>query len=192
MNRYLRCLLCFFLLAAAAASAQDNKLVPESLVRAKYVYIGILQSDGGAADGMDRGLSPQDREVRDAVEKAFRQWKRYTVTITPDNADLIVLVRKGRYGSVTLGGTPVRISGGAKQDDRRAKSDHPGRAYPDVTVAAEAGPIVDLLEVRIGPNRGGDTRLWQRSRKDGFVGIPPYLFQEFKNEIEQLAKKLGL
>jgi hypothetical protein len=189
-------LLCLATVLTVSAFAQDA-VIPEALVRSKYVYIGILRADGGFDDGIHPASAPEDRQVRADVEKAFRQWKRYTVTLMPKDADLIVLVRKGRIGSVTVSGTPAELSGGVtiagrKRTDRDAQSTGPIRPGPGLTIGAEAGPLVDLLEVRFGPARGADTRLWQRAFKDGFSGTPPRLFQRLKAEVEASAKKLGL
>ncbi|HUS18847.1 MAG TPA: hypothetical protein VMZ25_04310 [Terriglobales bacterium] len=196
------------LLLTLTASAQHQpdpkpqaKIVPETLVRSKYVYVGILRADGRIDDRINPATAPEDRQVRDAVETAFRGWKRYIVTLLPDHADLIVLVRKGRLGSVTLSGTPVQLSGGGGRadtrprspDDVRRSTDEDLRANRGVTVGAEAGPLVDIMEVHTGPNAGGsDLRLWQRARQEGFTGTPPRLFQQFKDEVEAAAKKLGL
>jgi hypothetical protein len=197
----LRILSCFLLvtlsLLATAQKKPDaknnkEKVVSESLVRSKYVYIGILRADGGIDDRINPAVVPEDRDARDAVEKAFRQWNRYTVTLMPNQADLVVLVRKGRHGSVTVSGTPIQISGGTARTERRTADDKM-RTTQGIGIAGEAGPTVDIMEVHTGPNLGGgDLRLWQGSRSEGFSGTPPRLFQDFKNEIEAAAKKLGL
>ena len=183
--RYLLCLTAFFSVCAAA----QGPVVPETLVRSKYVYIGILRADGGIDDRFNPAASEDDRKIRAEVERAFSQWKRYNVTHFPQDADLIVLVKRGRYGSVTAISTPDQVS---VKIGRTAKQEDPMRNPRGVAVAADAGPAIDRFEVRSGPTRGQDIRLWQATRKDGLDGAPPRLFAEYKDAVEGLAKKLGL
>jgi hypothetical protein len=181
-------LLCFATVASIA-SAQD-KTTPETLVRSKYVYIGIMRADGGVDDNFSTS-SPDDRRVRDSVEDAFRKWKRYNVTLNRNHADIVVLVRKGRLGSLTLGGSPIDTGSTTGSSGRRSSDDT--RNKPGVTLAADGGPNVDVLEVRSGPAAGGtDMLLWRQTGKDALTGAPPRLFERLKDEVEKSAKKLGI
>ena len=59
-------------------------------------------------------------------------------------------------------------------------------------IGTEAGPDVDLIEVRLGQDSETSTRLWRGAQKDGLSGTPPALFTKYKDQIEKTAKKLGL
>lgn len=66
---------------------------------ARYVYI---QAEDG--DIMKPGLFPEDREAIANVQDALKDWHRYALTINRGDADLIIIVRKGRLAAAQVHG----------------------------------------------------------------------------------------
>ena len=66
---------------------------------ARYVYI---QAEDG--DMMKPGLFPEDREAIANVQDALKDWHRYALTINRGDADLIIIVRKGRLAAAQVHG----------------------------------------------------------------------------------------
>src|SRR6185436_3525358 len=98
-------------LLTISAIAQDPPVL-ERLVRAKYVIVA-MQGEKGQLDFGDSLTTPQeDRHARDAAEEALRKWKRYTVTMLPNQAELLFVVRTARRGSVYVRtGPPLNSKG---------------------------------------------------------------------------------
>jgi hypothetical protein len=158
----------------ASCAPSGDKSVPKALVNATHVAVVVL-----TAAGPDRTAFPtpprsngDDIRVRSDVESAVRKWGRYTITIDPKVADLIVAVRPGRRASVTVGG--------------RGRIGTDGVGYGPVA-AGEVGPSRDLMEVYQGPE--GSMLLW-RGTEDGGFDLPDLpLVQKFKRDVEAAAKK---
>ena len=84
------------LLVAPLAHAKDKKKkdLPAIFNSARFVYV---QAEDG--DVMKPGLIPEDRDAISDVQNVLRDWNRYAVTLHPNQADLIFIVRKGRIAS---------------------------------------------------------------------------------------------
>ena len=78
--------------AALLLQAKDKKktIVPAVFGQARYVYVE-------AVDGreFDPNLYPEDREAIADVRDALADWNRYTLTTEREQADLVIVVRKG-------------------------------------------------------------------------------------------------
>ncbi len=162
------------LVTPALPAPSDKKIVSKALVNASYVAVVVL-----TAAGPDRTTFPtpprassDDMRVRSEVESALRKWGRYTVTIDPKAADLIVAVRSGRRASVTVGG--------------RGRIGTDGVGYGPVA-AGELGPARDMMDVYQGPE--GSMLLWRGAQDGGFDAPNLPLVQEFRRDVEAAAKK---
>ena len=80
-------------LAAPLALAKDKKKkdVPAILNTARFVYV---EAEDG--DIMNPRLFPEDREAIADVQDELRDWKRYAVALKQSDAELVMVVRKGR------------------------------------------------------------------------------------------------
>ncbi len=176
----LQAIALLLLLLPAAPSLQGKAKKPNVLPvvfnQARYVYVEAV--DG---DEFSPRLYPEDRQAIANVEEALRDWKRYTLATRREDADLIIVVRKGRLAEAKVG---VQASTGS----RRVPANQPaGAGGPGVGVAAggEVGPPDDLFEVYVSnPNGVLGSPLWMRTLADGLSGSKPVLFEQFKNAVE--------
>jgi hypothetical protein len=87
------------MLAAPLGLAKDKKKKDLSAVfsTARYVYV---QAEDG--DVMDPRLFPEDRQAIADVQDMLKDWNRYTVTLSRKDAELVMIVRKGRLAGPVL------------------------------------------------------------------------------------------
>lgn len=184
MKAVLRAGIVAALLVPAVVFAGDKgkkkKTMPAVFGTAKYVYV---QAEDGNA--YRPGLLPEDRQAIFDVEDALRKWNRYTITINPDEAELIFYVRKGRVASATLGGA-VGTQAGPRQGPMPGQRRSGGPGGGGVMVGGEAGPPDDLLEVRMR-NTDGDVSapIWTRSQPDGLNAPMVPLVANLQSAVEK-------
>lgn len=181
----LKTVLLLLVLVPALASMHAKPKKPDTLPavfkNASYVYVEAV--DG---DEFDPRLNPDDRQAIANVESALYDWKRYTLVTRRDEADLIIVVRKGRLAEVRVGvgvGTGTQGSPGS-----RPGSQAPGAGGPPVGVGVggEVGSPDDLFEVyESSPDDALGTQLWMRTQADGLSGKNPSLFEQLKNAVEK-------
>jgi len=183
MKSVLRVGIVAVLLVPAVVFAGDKgkkkKSVPAVFGTAKYVYV---QAEDG--DEYKPGLLPEDRQAIADVEAALRKWNRYTITMKPEDAELIFYVRKGRVASGKVGGT-VGTPGGRGQGPFPGQPRNGGLGAGG-TLGGEAGPPDDLLEVRMRNTDGEPSApIWLRSQPDGLnaPGVP--LLASLKTAVEK-------
>jgi hypothetical protein len=127
MVPYKRLALSLSLLFCVLAAAKDKKkiLLPAEVLQARTVLV-VIDPDAGTA--VDAPMA--NRNARDAVENALRDWGRFRLALSAADADLVISVRKGsgKLAEPTIGGIP--------NDDR-----------PVIFQPSESGP-------RMGGQRG--------------------------------------
>ena len=145
------------LLGCVAASGKNKKKVvlPDDVLAAQTVLVVI---DPNAGEPIDAPLA--NRNARDDVKRALRNWGRFRVVVNESEADLIVSVCKGsgKIAHPTVGGIP---------NDRPVIDQPPGtgpgigggRGYPGATVPPGPHP-----EVAMGDS--DDTFLVYRGKRD--------------------------
>ena len=164
----------------AGDKGKKKKTVPAVFGTAKYVYV---QAEDG--DVYKPGLLEEDRQAVFNVEDAIRKWKRYTITVSRDEAELIFYVRKGRAGSATVGGT-VGTAGGRSRGPGPGQPRTGGLGGPGVMVGGEAGPPDDLLEVRMRNTESElSAPIWFRSQPDGLNSPDVPLLANLKAAVEK-------
>ena len=124
--------------SALLLHAKNKKpIVPAVFGQARYVYVQAI--DG---QEFDLNLNPDDRIAISDVRNALDNWKRYILTTNRSEADVVVVVRKGRAADVVVAvprgrasGADVGVTprggplpGGAGQPRRRPRRLHAGRA----------------------------------------------------------------
>ena len=89
-----RLVACLVLLVFVAASAGDKKkaTVDPRLLTAQFVC--IVSASG---DDLDPSTQRGDRAAIITVEQAIKSWGRFRVVYNQDNADVLLVVRTGRY-----------------------------------------------------------------------------------------------
>ena len=116
---------------APARKKPGKPALPAVFEHAQYVYVEAM--DGNE---FNPNLYPEDRQAIADVEAALRHWKRYTLTIQPSKADLVIVVRRGRLAS---GRASVGVNAGPGPQGRQI----PGQQQPvgtAVRAGAETGP----------------------------------------------------
>src|SRR5690349_355489 len=82
--------------------------IPALVLHAKYVALGYETAEGFIAETDFRSFAstkvlPDDRQAIVNIYDALNKWKRYTITIDPTWADMLIAVRSGRLASGTGG-----------------------------------------------------------------------------------------
>ena len=170
--------------AALLLHAKDKKpLVPAVFAQAQYVYVE-------AVDGQefDPNLYPEDRmaiaDMRDALEK----WKRYTLTVRRSDADLVIVVRKGRAATGEVGIRPPTAGRGQIGTGQPTSGGPIGASMggPAVLVGGEVGPADDFFEVcQVNQDGKKGVPLWERTMPDGLSAPQVLLLQQFKDAVEK-------
>jgi hypothetical protein len=161
--------------------------IPALVLQARYVALGYETADGFIAETDFRSFAsakvePDDRQAIANIYDALSKWKRYTITINPAEADMLIAVRTGRLAS-GMGGVRVG-TGGIDPTTGRRTSAGIGPVF-----GAEVGPPDDYLAVYEADNGREAARLWVGTQHDGLAGKNPPLFKNFKDEVEAAAKK---
>jgi len=178
----------FLILALLALQSYAKApVIPALLLHAQYVALGYETANGFVAETEfapfpKPGVEPDDRQVLGNIYEALSKWKRYTITIVPAEADLLIAVRTGRTASVM---------GGVHVDSGRIDPTSGRRTGPGIgpVIGAEAGPDEDYLAVYQADKGREAARVWVRTEENGLLGKNPRLFQSFKDEVESAAKK---
>ena len=169
------------LLVPTLLSAQTKKkhTVPAAFSNARYAWVESMEGDA-----YKPGLLPEDRQAIFDVEGALRDWNRYALTANRSEADLVFIIRKGRWASGKVGvgvgnpplapdprqRTPIGTTGGGVGAD----------------VGGEAGPPDDLLEVRTLNSDGTlGVMLWERSLSDGLDAPQVALLVQLRKAVEK-------
>jgi hypothetical protein len=186
-------------LLATMGFAKDKKkaILPTSVLRAQTVAVIIDPTAGFTID------DPRANEVaRQDVESALLSWGRYNPILQTNDADLIVVVRKGngrmvndtihdprqnnRPGSVIAADNGVSLNG-----QHSTPSNQPS---PEPTPQMDIGQTEDSFLVYEG---GGDRPLdrapvWRYTAKDGLLspGVPAVdAFRKAVADAEKAAAK---
>ena len=181
------------LLFCAPLAANKKPQLPKEVVAARYVHVqNIYGSD------FDTRVPPEDHLAVGDVEKAIQTWGKYTLTLRASEADLIIVVRKGRLlsanGGVKVGGG--RVPGSDTSDDgvaigKRPPSDstEPRTSIPKgVYVGAESGSKDDALLVYLQSLGGVNSApVWMKMEEKGLEAPDLALFKEFKAAVEAAA-----
>jgi len=186
----------FFLIAALLASfsvAKDKKsALVRNITHARFVMLTTLHGN----DLQSAQVPPEDVRAFQATDEALRKWGRYIIVYTPQEADLILVVRAGRTTSthegiampstITIGRVPPSATG----DPAGAPPPRPG----SVVYGGEVGPGEDMLEI-FDAHLGVDSLehasapLWRKLQAGGLQGKEPALVSQLRKEVEQADKE---
>lgn len=161
-------------LAPAEGKSKKPDKLPAVINLARFIYVE-------AVDGQqfDPRLLPEDREAIADVNAAFQDWNRYVLTTRREEADLIIVVRKGRLAEGNAG---VSVGTGPRSGPGQTTGG-PGHG---VAYGGEVGTPDDLFEVFMSNSDDAQgTLLWLHTRADGLNAPKVALFQEFKAAVER-------
>jgi hypothetical protein len=180
----------FVVLVAPLALAKDKKkdTLPTIFSNARYVYV---QAEDG--DIMKPGLFPEDREAIADVQDALKDWHRYALTLNRKDADLIIIVRKGRLAAAQVNGgvgvgTPPAINGSSpNRNSAGVGNTNPDRTDTFETVGArsEVGPNDDILRVyTLSPQGKLSGPFWSNEMKDGLDAPDVLLVRALREAVD--------
>jgi hypothetical protein len=170
----LRHSLYFFvlLLSAPWLVAKEKPTFPKLVVNARYVLVTTYFGD----DPSNVRIMSEDRQAVADVQNAIQKWGRYTLVYERKNADLIILVRKGRIAGARAG---ITI--------------HTGSEKPSPSVAsginADAGDSQDMLAVYDAAQGIDNPPLWRARDAEGLKPPEMRLVDELRTKVEAAAKK---
>jgi len=174
-------LLLALLPALAPAQHKTKKpIVPAIFNHAQYVYVEAI--DG---QEFDPSLYPEDRQAIADVQAALQQWNRYSLTTRRKDADIVIVVRKGRVAEAKAG---VVIGSSSGPQGNSSPGQPRGQAGPGTGIVAggDMGTPDDLFEIcQRNPDGTLSTPIWMRTFPDGLDGPKVMLFEQFKNAVEK-------
>ncbi len=156
---------------ALAQKKEKKPIFPAWLTQARYVYVTTMYGDPFSAN---LRMPAEDRQAVADVGEALRKWGRFTQVYRPEQADVILLVRKGRAAEATLGGT---ISTG---DPQRGTS-------KDAVLGSEAGSPEDALlvyDARLGTDAPAALKYMM---KGGLNAPDVKLVAKFRKQVEEAS-----
>lgn len=195
MQRILVPLLAFFLLAATSASAKpkkDKPDLPKIFDTARYVYVEALEADRDTPD-----LLSLDRDTIANIREALHDWGRYSLTTDRDNAELVLVVHRGRRdASAPPSPTGPPIFGGGQRPQGKnpfpsssTDPSNPGNGQGGDAQDEAIAPD-DQLAVYIANGSGSlSGPIWSRSHKNGLNTPQLQIFKQLKNDVETAYPK---
>jgi len=185
--RFLLALLFF----ASLAVGKDKTPLPKLVVSAQYVLVTTNFGDP-AEQPLNPHIMPEDRQAVADVQNAIEKWGKYTIAYRRQDADLIIVVRKGRVAEA-LGGARVHVgsrpSNGPGQPDGGVG---PDASTPSIHPEADGdfGDPQDMIAL-YSASLGTETNsppLWRGRRMDGLNPPQMSLIQELRTKVEAAAK----
>jgi len=168
------------------AKDKKKKDVPALFNTARYVYV---QAEDG--DIMNPRLFPEDREAVADVQDELKDWNRYVVALNQSEAELVMVVRKGRlagaqvHGGVGIGTAPElngAYPGSRNPTDPNTRG---GGVSTEIGGRAEAGPPNDTLRVySVNPDGSRGALLWTGGMQDGLNAPQVLLVKQLKQAVE--------
>jgi hypothetical protein len=153
----------------AQSRGSGEKVMPALVTNARYMMVRTM-----AGEGYAQNITPEDRQAIAEVQRRIEEWGGYKLAYKQQDAEIILVVRRGAYASAKPG---VIIGGGT------------GLPYPSagIGVATETGPKEDMIAVYDAANGIDSAPLWRKVQKGGLSNELP-LFKEFKKEVEAARK----
>jgi hypothetical protein len=112
-----------FLAIALLGQTKPSKLIPAELAHARYVALGYDLGGGFMSDSVitpaQFRVLPEDRQALERVRDEVQKWKRYAITVKPEDAELLIAVRTGR----------LALAGGGFETGRQDGSKISGPIY---------------------------------------------------------------
>ena len=148
---------------------------PALLAEARYVALGYDHGAGFVSETDVRAeVLVEEREALQRIRSGLEQWGRYVVVVRPEQADLLIAIRKGRLASF---GGGVSIGG--------PSSGRPGPVGTGPMAGAQVSSPDDMIEVF---ERTGSL-VWRGMKTNGLSGAGPPLWESFQAEVAKADKK---
>ena len=151
---------------------------PALLAEARYVALGYDHGAGFVSETDVRSdVLDEEREALQRIRSGLEQWGRYVVVLRPQQADLLIAIRKGRRASVR----------GRRQHRGTVRRGRPGGGPIGIgpMAGAEVSSPDDMIEVF---ERNGSL-VWRGMKPNGLSGAGPPLWESFQAEVAKAEKR---
>ena len=162
--------LLLLVLSATFAAAQGYNPLPKLVVQAKYVLVTTYAGD----DLTNPRMMPDDRQAVVDVQNAIKKWGRYALAYRTQDADLILLVRKGHVVESLPG---MRVGAGSNT-----------KPTMGAEVPTDVGGARDMLALYDATNGIDSAPLWRDLMKGGLNPPQMALMGELRGAIDAAAK----
>jgi hypothetical protein len=160
-----------------AQKAKKHNDVSAAFQSAHFVYVEA--ADG---DAMKPGLYSADRQAIFDVQDGLHDWNRYAIASRREEADLVMVVRRGRIASAQPR-TGISVPRPGNPQGRAPGQDPSGG--DDIGAETEVGPENDVLRVYIVSDGKLSGLVWMREMKDGLDAPPLQLLQQLRTAVER-------
>jgi hypothetical protein len=152
--------------------------VPAAFQNAHFLYV---EAEDG--DALRPGLFPADRKAIFDVQNGLRDWNRYALANRREQADLILVVRKGRIAS---GQVRTGISSESRPNGTQSRNPgQPGGDPDNIGAVTELGPEFDTLRVYLMSSDGKRSGpVWSRELRDGLDAPGVILLAQLRAAVE--------
>jgi hypothetical protein len=188
MSRYKAVALLLILIPSLTLAQQKTKKhndVPAVFQYAHFVYVEAV--DG---DLMKPGLYPADRQAIVDVEDSLRDWNRYALATRREDAEVVLVVRKGRLASAQVH-AGVSVGSRVPTGGNPTSSPAPGQVGTGgdgvgAGAEGEVGPENDMLRAYLVSSDGKLTGpVWTRELQDGLDPPTVLLMQQLRAAVER-------
>jgi hypothetical protein len=165
----------YFLLLALLTPllfAKNKQVFPKLIVNARYVMVTTSFGDFPS----DTRIMPGDRRAMADVQEAIQKWGRYSLAYSPQDAELIIVVRKGRIAEALAG---VHVHGGTGQPDPSIE--------PQVN--GDAGDPQDMVMIYDASLGTDSPPLWRSREKGGLEPPQMKLLEKLRSDVDAAAKQ---
>lgn len=160
----------FLSISPVLAAAQGYDPLPKLVVHAKYVLVTTYAGD----DLTNPHVMPDDRQAVVDVQHAIKKWGRYALAYQAKDADLILLVRRGRVAESMPG---IRV--GAGSDTKTGVG---------ADVPSDVGDPRDMLALYDAASSLDSAPLWRDLMKGGLNPPRMSLVVELRDAVHAAAK----
>jgi hypothetical protein len=181
MNRRISLGLFVLLLCVPVFAQKKEAELPKIFTTSQFVVVETIY--GAVNDTtLDSRISPEDRGAVYRVEDALRTWGRYRLAFKRSEADLVLVLRKGRLAEAHAG---VKISRAPQPPGGPSQT---GTGTEPI-FGGEVGPPYDLLVVYTkNPDSSLGGPYWNRTQDRGLDAPDLPLFKKFKEAVEAASK----
>jgi hypothetical protein len=200
MSRPVFAVLLLFSLASGALAKDKKSILPAPVLNAQT--IAVIINPGSEVPLANPG---ENRSARTDVEQALSKWGRFRLVYDPNIADLLVVVRKGRALSQTIGGPdvqnrPVVLDPGDSSTGIGVSTGNPrnapnGGVYPQDPgphQRTEVGPSDDTFELFMGQRADplDAPAVWRYSAKNALSPPTVKAVDEFRKAVDAADKQM--
>lgn len=168
--RYCVAWFLFLSISPVLAAAQGYDPLPKLVVHAKYVLVTTYAGD----DLTNPHVMPDDRQAVVDVQNAIKKWGRYALAYQTKDADLILLVRKGRVAESVPG---IRVGVGSDT-----------KTGIGADVPSDVGDPRDMLALYDAASGLDSAPLWRDLMKGGLNPPGMSLVVELRDAVDAAAK----